>query len=154
MSFPRAEREQLIAKRIEQAKQAAESGDGWVALGATWSMTSAGALTWCRHHVSKEIMHQIGQNGLRSKKRRPENRTRNRHYQQGRLQPMDPPKTPPRRWDSCQHWSYSNRQLRQCGAPTENGAPTCKSCATLEAVGTGRTRKDMLFSIHSSRISA
>lgn len=152
MSFPNKEREDRIRERMAQATAAALSGDGWVQLGKTWNMTAAGALTWCRSHVPKEIMQQIGKNGYH--RRTPRSENRERHYEGGRLVLKGPPRTQPRRFVTCQHWFYRDRQAVQCGAPTENGKPTCKACLALEMKGTGRTRKDMIFSVRSSRISA
>lgn len=41
----------------------------------------------------------------------------------------------PRRYDTCQHWTYADRKLSQCGAPTENGRPTCDACKRKESQG-------------------
>ncbi len=52
--------------------------------------------------------------------------------------------TVPTRYATCQHWSYANRKLSQCGAETEDGKPTCKSCKALESAGPRQARKDLI----------
>lgn len=45
-------------------------------------------------------------------------------------------------YDTCQHWTYTNRKLHQCGAPTESGSPTCSTYKAIEATGSGQARRD------------
>lgn len=47
-----------------------------------------------------------------------------------------------RRYETCQHYFYRDRQLVQCGVPTENGRPTCTACARIEALGPRQARRD------------
>lgn len=52
--------------------------------------------------------------------------------------PLAPPRNTPRQFYlNCQHYSYRDRQLIKCNAPTKNGKPTCEACAKIEARGAG-----------------
>lgn len=54
-------------------------------------------------------------------------------------------------WEFCNHWSYRNGKLQQCGAPTENGRPTCKSCREIEAQSGGQQRQENMLGLRSGR---
>ena len=125
MTFRADEREERTAERIQQAHDAARTGDGWVELGAVWGMTSAGALMWCRNKVSEQIMKQIARNGIDQRAKRagrprignsPTHSVVERHVYGGTVPTFT----------TCIHvdgWTG-----HQCGKPTQGGRQRCDDC--------------------------
>lgn len=57
--------------------------------------------------------------------------------------PSSKPRDTPRpHYLTCNHYSYTDGKLVQCGAPTKNGKPTCDACQKIEASGAGYQRKN------------
>lgn len=124
MSKPlRKDRPEWARKRIEDAYQTAEHGEGWLALSRAWSVTKAAALQWCRENVPREICAKIGENGMALCTR---GRTRKYEFAKPRLVVFDPlAKRVPN--DACRKITYSNGEAIECGAPTQ-GRTYCETC--------------------------
>ncbi len=125
MSKPlRKDRPEWARKRIEDAYQTAEQGEGWLALSRAWNVTQAAALQWCRDNVPREICRKIGENGMALCTR---GRTRKYEFAKPRLVAFDPlaKRTPN---DVCRKIAYRDGAAFECGAPTE-GRTYCPSCS-------------------------
>ena len=135
MTFRADEREERTAERIQQAHDAARTGDGWVELGAVWGMTSAGALMWCRNHVPAPVMQQIARNGINQRAKRA-GRPRigktsthavfERHVYGGTVPTFT----------ACIHVDGWTGQ--ECGEPTQEGRQRCDACEEHRRTGLDR----------------
>ena len=133
MSKPlRKDRPDWARKRIEDAHQTAERGEGWLALSRAWNVTQAAALQWCRENVPAEICSKIGVNGMALCTR---GRMRKEEFAKPKLvsaskPPMAPPRNTPRPvYVACHHILSTGER---CCAPTENGKHVCPKCFELE----------------------
>lgn len=126
MSKPlRKDRPEWARKRIEDAYQTAEQGEGWLALSRAWNVTQAAALQWCRENVPREICAKIGQNGTTLCIR---GRTRKYEFAKPKLVAFDPlAKRSPNQF--CRKITFRDGDTYECGAPTD-GRTYCPDCQT------------------------
>lgn len=140
MSIPRNAQAAWIQTRVEQVYAAADNGQGWKDLSRLWSVTNACALQWAGRHVPADVCKRVGQNGLRAREGKGVRKFAHNKKPETNVHVFKPKP----RIETCQHWSYANLQLVQCGAPTTDGKPTCSACAKLESRGAGGQRRDFL----------
>lgn len=133
-------RSEWIKERVAQAHAAAERGDGWIELGKLWGASNASALQWCQQRVAPDICNKIGMNGRKRREGHKARTYRKYEYINGGDQVGFRSVGEPRRYETCQHWSYQDHKLQQCGAPTKNGKPTCDDCKRIELEGPSGSR--------------
>jgi hypothetical protein len=124
MSLKSVKRAEWIQRRVDQACEAAEGGDGWVALGNLWGTTNSSALMWCRYHLPLDVFRKIGQNGLRAKCAERGRRA----YENGKPKLVSPLRTKPEPNYTCLKLTYRAGVVIACGEPSY-GHARCPKCA-------------------------